>query len=150
MKVSRVKSGKATSSVSPKKIEPGHGAAFAEHLKGAAVNTGLSASSEAGIVHSVDAIFAVQEADDQSGQRARRLSIQYGGDVLDDLENLRRDLLLGSIEKDKLSSLAQKMRAHRRQADDPRLNEIIDEIELRAEVEIAKLTRRTYTKSQKP
>jgi hypothetical protein len=33
------------------------------------------------------------------------------------------------------------MRAHRRETEDPNLNEIIDEIELRAEVEIAKLTR---------
>lgn len=143
MKVSRVKSGKATSSVSPKKIEQGHGAAFAEHLKGAAANTGLSASTEAGVVNAVDAIFAVQEADNQTEQRGRRLSFQYGGDVLDELEDLRRDLLLGAIEKNKLSSLAQKMRAHRRQTDDPGLNEIIDEIELRAEVEIAKLTRKT-------
>ncbi|MBT4220432.1 MAG: hypothetical protein HOL37_09535 [Rhodospirillaceae bacterium] len=33
------------------------------------------------------------------------------------------------------------MRAQRRQTEDSKLNEIIDEIELRAEVEIAKLTR---------
>ena len=33
------------------------------------------------------------------------------------------------------------MRAKRRTSADPRLNEIIDEIELRAEVEIAKFTR---------
>jgi len=37
--------------------------------------------------------------------------------------------------------LAQSMRQQRRQSDDPQLNQIIDEIELRAEVEIAKLTR---------
>ncbi|MBT4932927.1 MAG: hypothetical protein HOL66_14850 [Rhodospirillaceae bacterium] len=143
MKVSKVKSGKSASSVSRKKVEQGHGAAFAEHLKGAAAGAGLSASTEAGAVNSVDAILAVQEADDQTQQRARRLGVQYGGDVLEHLEDLRRDLLVGSIEKEKLSSLAQKMRAHRRQTVDPKLNEIIDEIELRAEVEIAKLTRKT-------
>lgn len=91
----------------------------------------------------VDAILAVQETDDQTQQRARRLGVQYGGDVLEQLEDLRRDLLMGAIEKEKLSSLAQKMRAHRRQIVDPKLNEIIDEIELRAEVEIAKLTRKS-------
>ncbi len=143
MKVSRVKSGKGTSSVSSKKIEQGHGAAFAEHLKGAAASPGVAASSEPGSINSVDAILAVQGVDDQTQQRARRLSAQYGGDVLDQLEELRRDLLLGAIEKEKLGSLAQRMRAHRRQTDDPRLNEIIDEIELRAEVEIAKLTRKS-------
>jgi len=140
MKVSRVKSGKGAASVSPKKVEQGHGSAFAEHLKGAAASSGSSALSETGAVTSVDVIFAVQEADDQNQQRARRQGVQYGGDVLDQLEDLRRDLLLGAIEKEKLGSLAQQMRAHRRATDDPTLNEIIDEIELRAEVEIAKLT----------
>ncbi|NQU56251.1 MAG: flagellar assembly protein FliX [Rhodospirillales bacterium] len=142
MKVSKVKSGKSASSVSRKKIEQGHGGAFAEHLKGAASSPNLSASTEAGAVNSIDSILAVQETDDPTRQRGRRLSVQYGGDVLDQLEDLRRDLLLGAIEKDKLGTLAQKMRAHRRQTDDPKLNEIIDEIELRAEVEIAKLTRK--------
>lgn len=142
MKVSKVKSGKSASSVSRKKVEAGHGGAFAEHLKGAAANSALAASADAGSVNSVDSILAVQEVDDQTQQRGRRLGIQYGGDVLDQLEELRRDLLLGAIDKNKLGSLAQQMRAHRRQIDDPRLNEIIDEIELRAEVEIAKLTRK--------
>ncbi len=141
MKVSKVKSGKAASSVSRKKIEPGHGGEFAEHLKGAVANSEMSGATEAGGVNAVDAILSVQETGDPTQQRARRQGIQYGGDLLDYLEDLRRDLLLGSIKKDKLSSLAQKMRAHRRQTDDPKLNEIIDEIELRVEVEIAKLTR---------
>jgi len=141
MKVSKVKSGKSASSVSRKKVETGHGGEFAEHLKGAVASSGTSASTEAGSVNSVDAILAVQETDDPTQQRGKRLGVQYGGDLLDHLEELRRDLLLGAIDKDKLSSIAQKMRAHRRQSDDAKLNEIIDEIELRAEVEIAKLTR---------
>jgi hypothetical protein len=33
------------------------------------------------------------------------------------------------------------VRAGKKKSDDPKLNEIVDEIELRAEVEIAKLTR---------
>mgnify|MGYP006111482683 CR=1 FL=1 len=141
MKVSKVKSGKSASSVSRKKVETGHGGEFAEHLKGAVASSGVSASTEASSVNSVDAILAVQETDDPTQQRGKRLGVQYGGDLLDHLEELRRDLLLGATDKDKLGSIAQKMRAHRRQSDDAKLNEIIDEIELRAEVEIAKLTR---------
>ena len=141
MKVSKVKSGKSASSVSRKKVETGHGGEFAEHLKGAVASSGVSPSTEASSVNSVDAILAVQETDDPTQQRGKRLGVQYGGDLLDHLEELRRDLLLGATDKDKLGSIAQKMRAHRRQSDDAKLNEIIDEIELRAEVEIAKLTR---------
>ncbi len=141
MKISKVKSGSPASSVSRKKTETGHGAEFAEHLKGAVAGSGASGLTEAGAVNAVDAILAVQEAEDPTQGRARRQGVQYGGDLLDHLENLRRDLLLGAVQKDQLGALAQKMRSHRRQTDDPRLNEIIDEIELRAEVEIAKFAR---------
>jgi hypothetical protein len=142
MKLSKVKSGKSASSVSRKKVEQGHGAAFADHLKGIPAASGMSASTEASAVNSVDAILAVQGADDQTQQRARRMGIKYGADLLEHLEDLRRSLLIGAIKKEDLSNLAQKMRAHRRQTVDLKLNEIIDEIELRAEVEIAKLTRK--------
>ena len=50
-------------------------------------------------------------------------------------------ILVGAVAKDKLVEIAQIMRARRQKVDDPKLQEILDEIELRAEVEIAKLTR---------
>ena len=141
MKVSKVKSGKSASSTSRKKPEIGHGGEFAEHLKGSLASSSASASTESASVNSVDAIFALQEADDPTQRRGKRLGSQYGGDLLDHLEELRRDLLLGATDINKLGALAQKIRSNRRQSDDAKLNEIIDEIELRAEVEIAKLTR---------
>ncbi|MAF94951.1 MAG: hypothetical protein CMM60_04265 [Rhodospirillaceae bacterium] len=51
--------------------------------------------------------------------------------------------LEGLLEKIHFFSnlLARKLRQKRQDSDDPRLNEIIDEIELRAEVEVAKPTR---------
>ena len=119
----------------------GKGKEFAEHLKGAVPVSGVSGATDSNSVNSVDAILSIQETGDTSKQRARRLGIKYGVDLLNYLEELRRDLLLGVVEKNKLGSIAQKMRAHRRQSEDEKLNKIIDEIELRAEVEIAKLTR---------
>ena len=141
MKVSKVKSGKSASSGSRQKVEAGHGAEFARHLKGSLASKETSAATEAANISSVDSILAIQEADDQTQKRGKRLGCQYGGDLLDQLEEIRCDLLLGEIDTDKLGSIAQKMRSNRRQSDDVKLNEIIDEIELRAEVEIAKLTR---------
>jgi len=141
MKVSKVKSGKSASSASRKKTEIGHGGEFAEHLKGSLASSSASASTEAARVSSVDAILAIQEADDPTQSRGKRVGRQYGGDLLDNLEELRRDLLLGATDINKLGAIAQKIRSNRRMSDDAKLNEIIDEIELRAEVEIAKLTR---------
>ena len=69
--------------------------------------------------------------------------MQNGEDILDPLKGLRLSLLAGSVPKNKVVGIARLMRAQRQAPDDPRLNKIIDEIELRAEVEIAKLTRRT-------
>ena len=141
MKVSKVKSGKSASSASRKKIGIGNGGEFARHLKGSVASSGASASAEAASINSVDSIFAIQETDDPTQRRGKRLGSQYGGDLLDHLEELRRDLLLGATDIEKLASIAQKMRSNRRQSHDVKLNEIIDEIELRAEVEIAKLSR---------
>jgi len=50
-------------------------------------------------------------------------------------------LLMGTIPMAKLEQLAQLMRAKREQFDDPKLQEILDDIELRAAVELAKLSR---------
>ena len=48
---------------------------------------------------------------------------------------------MGTVSKDRLADLAQQMRQKMQEIDDPKLIEIINEIELRSEVEIAKLTR---------
>ena len=66
---------------------------------------------------------------------------QYGDDLLNRLDDLRLAILDGVLSKDKLTELAHNLRQKRQNSDDPKLNEIINEIELRAEVEIAKLTR---------
>lgn len=142
MKVSKVGSGKSAAPVSKKKkLEAGRGAEFAEHLQESAAVMDSSAATGAGPVNPVDAILAIQESPDATSGRSRGLAIGYANNLLDHLEDLRRDLLLGAIPKEKLGGLAQKMRAQRRHMEDPKLKEIIDEIELRAEVEIAKLTR---------
>ncbi len=140
MKISKVGSGNKAASASRRKAVAGKGEVFAEHLQEATAALGARGVAESSAVGSVASILAAQETTDSTQGRSRGLAVQYGGELLDHLEDLRRDLLAGAIAKEKLSGLAQKMRAQRRQTDDPRLNAIIDEIELRAEVEIAKLT----------
>lgn len=114
---------------------------FADALRDAAETSSTSSTGSVQGVTSIGGIFAVQEVETSTDGRSRGLLFDYGDDLLDRLEELRIDLLLGAIPKEKLVDLAHQMRQKRQQVDDPRLNEIIDEIELRAEVEIAKLTR---------
>lgn len=89
----------------------------------------------------VDAILLVQQVDDATEREARRRLVKRGEQLLDGLEELRHGLLMGEIPKDKMMVLAQSVRTRRENCGDPRLGALLDEIELRVEVELAKLSR---------
>jgi hypothetical protein len=59
--------------------------------------------------------------------------------MLDRLDDLKRGLLLGSIGRDKLADLARLAREGSAQISDPQVRDVLQEIELRARVELAKL-----------
>jgi len=141
MKVSKVGSAKDVSSTSKKKKTSGSDGSFARALH-EGQSADVSGVHEGQAIGTVEAVFAVQEVSDSLDGRSRGLLMQHGSDVLDGLDDIRLGLLDGSISKEKLTSLARKLREKRQQSDDPKLNEIIEEIELRAEVEVAKLTRK--------
>jgi hypothetical protein len=141
MKVSKVTTGKASGVSRGKKNVPGKGAQFAEQLSKAAGTAETSATAEVSAPGPIESMLALQEVSGNIDEQGQRKLQQYGEDLLDQMEDLRCQLLTGSILKDDLAHLAGKMRAHRRETNDPNLNKIIDEIELRTEVEIAKLTR---------
>ena len=92
----------------------------------------------------MNTVLALQEAPDATSRnRAKQRSKERAGLMLDHLEEIRMGLLLGTVPMAKLEQLAQLVRAKREQIDDPKLLEILDEIELRAAVELAKLSRPT-------
>lgn len=92
-------------------------------------------------VSSLSVVLAVQETPDAARGRARQRARDRGLKMLDFLEEIRAGLLMGAIPRDRLEQLAQMVRAKREQIDDPKLTAILDEIELRAAVELAKLSR---------
>lgn len=59
--------------------------------------------------------------------------------MLEQLEDVRIGLLTGSISQSQLQDLARNAKQAREEYLDPRLSEALDEIELRARVELAKL-----------
>ena len=142
MRISKVGSSKQAAATKKKSmVKAGE---FAERVRGTA-GAGAVDSPQAvegtAPVGGVESILAVQEVPDATDGRSRGLLKQYGDDLLDSLDEFRLAILTGAISKDRLTELAQKLRQKRQDSDDPRLNEILDEIELRAEVEVAKLTR---------
>ncbi len=89
----------------------------------------------------VNTILALQSMGDATEREARKRLVRRGEDILDQLEEIRHGLLVGGLSQDKLETLAQTVRSSREDCPDPGLGAILDEIELRAEVELAKLQR---------
>ena len=114
---------------------------FTEHLEGSSAASG--AVTGAGPVRAVDALLAVQEVEDATGQDTNRRARQWGEDMLDNLERVRLDLLDGSLSLEKLRNLSKLVMERKESATDPRLTELLAEIELRARVELAKYELRT-------
>ena len=78
------------------------------------------------------------QADDDDIVR-RRLAKKRGDDLLLHLDELRLALLEGRLAAETLVNLRATLSVDREQTDDPRLDAVLAEIELRAEVEFAKL-----------
>ncbi len=93
--------------------------------------------SAAGSMRPVEALLALQEVPDATGGRSR--GIAHGTDLLDRLDEIRLALLGGTIPRDTLIALQRRVRARKRTIADAQLAEILDEIDLRAAVELAKL-----------
>ena len=96
-----------------------------------------SSAVSAGPVTSVDSLLALQEVPDATTGRSKGL--MRAEEMLAHLDDIRLGLLMGAIPKHKLTSLVTVVRDQRDQIEDPRLATVLDEIEVRAAVELAKL-----------
>lgn len=116
------------------------GAAGGTQFSGLLEDTQESKSAQsAGGAMSVDGLLAIQETD-ADGRKGSKQGQARGEDLLARLERIRDGLLLGAIPESELRNLAQSVgQARERDFTDPTLSEILDEIELRARVELAKL-----------
>jgi hypothetical protein len=115
--------------------------AFAKALSDTQTGHGPQMPVSVGLAD-LNAVLTLQEAPDATSRnRSRQRAKQRGNLMLDHLEELRLGLLLGTIPLARLETLGQLVRAKRDDIDDPKLLAILDEIELRAAVELAKLSR---------
>ena len=141
MKVTSTRSTKSGSGIRRPRKAAGAGERFAEELSAVVDSSATEPVSETAPASAAGSILSVQEGAGDEGRRRRTLARDRAGDILDRLELLRREILVGAVSKSQLQELARRLRAGRTVSDDPRLNEILAEIELRAQVEIAKLSR---------
>ncbi len=124
------------------KKEPADAASFASKLGGSDSTDAPQNVGGAAPLAPVDALLSLQEVPDATEGRSKGL--MRAGEMLDLLEEVRRGILLGAISGPRLRVLADLARDQRQNGDaslqsDPKLREILTDIELRAEVELAKL-----------
>ncbi len=113
----------------------GFGGAFAPEMP--AETRATSAATGAAPLAGVDALIALQEVPSATTGRAK--AARRGRDMLDLLDDVREGLLDGGVRRSTLQRLLQLVSVNREEFLDPGLAATLDDIELRARVELAKL-----------
>ena len=136
MKVDRVSTLRTTSTKRGERGSAARAGGFSKALS-ADESAVASAVTTTGAVGPIEALLAVQEVpDDLAGNRREQ---RRGVDLLDRLDELRLGLLTGSLPLAAIERLVGLVSSRRGKVDDPRLAAVLDEIEVRAAVELAKL-----------
>ncbi len=89
--------------------------------------------------NSMNALLTLQEMPDD--EIARRRAVLESNGTIEALETLRVGLLTGSVPEHLLQRLTEVVALQKQKVEDPRLMSLIEDIELRAAVELAKLER---------
>jgi hypothetical protein len=90
-----------------------------------------------GPIAALDSILMLQGLEDSTQGRSRGLA--HGEQLLDLLDSVRDGLLAGGIPRATLNKLAHAVTKRHEAFADPKLQDVLDQIELRAHVELAKL-----------
>jgi hypothetical protein len=90
-----------------------------------------------GPIAALDSILMLQQLEDSTQGKSKGLA--HGEQLLDLLDSVRDGLLAGGIPRATLNRLAAAVTRRHEAFADPKLQDVLDQIELRAHVELAKL-----------
>ncbi len=127
--------------ISPSGIRSGGAKKAADGFR---VDQGAKAGASAGTgaasaMASVDALLALQGADGvEDAGSGRKRAVKRAKKLLDVLEEIRLDLLSGRLPLTKLRTLMATLGERQHEFEDPALTALLEEIDLRARVELAK------------
>jgi hypothetical protein len=90
-------------------------------------------------IASIDTLLAVQGADDPAQRAARKRMRRRADTLLAELDRIKMGLLNGTLTVGHVIDIADVVASHREKIMDPQLTAILDEIDLRAQIELAKM-----------
>jgi len=110
---------------------------FGDMVAGAAQEA--QATQAAQSISKVDALLAVQSVETVGQGSSRRKMVARGDKILRQLDHLRLAMLTGKMSIGEMMDIADVVASHREDVDDPAMTAVLDEIDLRAQIEIAKM-----------
>ena len=106
-------------------------------VTGSSGPAGVTAAAGVAHVSSLEALMALQEVGGPLERRRR--AVRRADSILEALEGLKLDLLEGTLSPGALNGLTRAVREQRSLTEDPQLEDLLDQVETRAAVELAKL-----------
>ena len=120
-----------------KKGAGGADSSFGDMVSGQAEESGSAGASQS--IAKVDSLRAVQAVEDPTARAAKKRMRDRGENILQELDKIRMALLTGEVTVGDVISVADVVASHREKIMDTQLTAILDEIDLRAQVELAKI-----------
>ena len=139
MKIDGTKSSTDIQKKKDAKKSSSDGGAFKSMMDGAQETTKTVGSAVSSGIASIDALLAAQTTEDPAQEKAKQRMKDRANDILAELDNLKLAMMNGRVTVGHMVSIADVVATHRDQIKDPELSTIMDEIDLRAHVELAKL-----------
>lgn len=96
-------------------------------------------TSAAGAIARIDVLLAAQGAEDPAERATRGRMRKRADTILRQLDRLRMGMLTGNLSVGNMIDIADVVASHRERVQDPQMASILDEIDLRAQIEIAKM-----------
>lgn len=116
---------------------PATDGSFGAMLTGGTEQAATTTSTQS--IAQVDALLAIQGAEDPTQGASKKRMRHRANTILNALDKLRDSLLGGTLTVGDMIDVADVVASHREKITDPGLTSIMDEIDLRAQVELAKM-----------
>ena len=110
-----------------------------DSLMGAEETSGAAPTSAAQSIARVDVLLAVQGVEDPREGASKKRMYMRSENILKELDKIRVSMLTGTLTVAQMIHIADTVAAHREKISDPKLAGILDEIDLRAQVELARM-----------